>query len=77
MDTSIKMYELHDLEEGKNLKKFNDDIKKQMKKQEKPKTKPIEIFEGFKEKKSKKKVKKTNNPRFSKQKFIPNKGGTY
>ena len=76
METSIMQYELNDLEVGKNLKKFHDDVKKEMKKQEKPKTKPSEIFEGFKEKKVKKKVKK-NNPRFSKQKFVPNKGGTY
>tara|TARA_R100001079_G_scaffold55198_1_gene28233 strand:+ start:132 stop:362 length:231 start_codon:yes stop_codon:yes gene_type:complete len=76
METSILQYELDDLEQGKNLKKFQDDVKKEMKKQEKPKTKPSEIFEGFKEKKNKKKVKK-NNPRFSKQKFVPNKGGTY
>ena len=76
METSIMQYELNDLEVGKNLKKFHDDVKKEMKKQEKPKTKPSEIFEGFKEMKVKKKVKK-NNPRFSKQKFVPNKGGTY
>ena len=48
MDYSMKYYELTDIEEGKNLKKFNDDIKKEVKKQEKPKTKPQEIFVGFK-----------------------------
>ena len=31
----MKYYELTDVEQGKNLKKFNDDIKKEMKKQEK------------------------------------------
>ena len=76
MDSSILQYELNDLEKGNNLKKFHDDVKKEMKKQEKPKTNPNEIFEGFKQKKNKKRVKR-NNPRFSKPKFSPNKGGTY
>jgi hypothetical protein len=67
MDNSaLKLYELTDKEDGLNLKKFDDKVKKEMKKQEKPKSKPSEIFEGFKDTKKKKRVKK-NNPRFSKK----------
>ena len=75
----MKQYELFDLEEGKNLKKFQDDVKKEMKKQEKPKTKPTEIFEGFKERKSVK-TKVRRSPRFTKKTaggFAKNTGGTY
>lgn len=57
MDYSMKHYELTDVEEGKNLKKFNDDIKKQMKKDEKPKVKPQDVFVGFKKPQVKKRKK--------------------
>ena len=67
MDNSaLKLYELSDKEEGLNLKKFDDKVKKEMKKQEKPKTKPQDVFEGFKDNKKKRKIKK-NAPRFSKK----------
>ncbi len=61
----MKNYELTDIEEGKNLKKFNDDIKKEMKKQEKPKTKPQDIFVGFK--KTQTKTRKNTGVRFSRK----------
>jgi hypothetical protein len=67
MDYSMKIYELSDLELGKNLKKFNDDINKELKKQEKPKTKPQDIFVGFKKEKEIIKTRKNNGIRFSKK----------
>jgi hypothetical protein len=72
MDYSMKFYELSDLEQGKNLKKFNDDIKKELKKQEKPKTKPQDIFVGFKKERTK--TRKNNGLRFNKK---PSTGGYY
>ncbi len=65
MDYSMKYYELTDVEEGKNLKKFNDDIKKEVKKQEKPKSKPQDIFVGFK--KPQIKPRKKGGVRFNKR----------
>ena len=53
----MKFYELQDVEQGKNLKKFNDDINKEVKKQQKPKTKPNEVFEGFTKKNVKHRMK--------------------
>ena len=72
MDYSLKNYELTDIEEGKNLKKFNDDINKEMKKQEKPKTKPQDVFVGFK--KIQTKPRKNTGVRFSRK---PSNGGYY
>lgn len=68
----MKYYELTDVEQGKNLKKFNDDIKKEMKKQEKPKTTPQEVFEGFK--KTQQKTRKKGGLRFNRKE---NNGGYY
>ena len=62
----MKCYELADLEEAKNLKKFNDDITKELKKQERPKSKPQEIFLGFK--KSEVKQRKKGVLKYNKQK---------
>tara|TARA_R100000231_G_scaffold89548_1_gene67677 strand:+ start:222 stop:455 length:234 start_codon:yes stop_codon:yes gene_type:complete len=67
-NTSLKIYELKDLENGMNLKQFDDKIKKEMKKKEKPKTKPSEVFENFKEnKKIKKKIKKPSMGKFTRK----------
>ena len=46
MDT----YELTDIEEGINLNKLNQKIKKEMEKDERPKCKPQNVFVGFKTK---------------------------
>ena len=72
MDYSMKIYELTDLELGKNLKKFNDDINKELKKQEKPKTNPQDIFVGFKKEITK--TRKNNGIRFSRK---PSSNGYY
>ncbi len=72
MELSLKHYELTDLEEGKNLKKFQDDINKEMKKQEKPKSKPQDIFVGFK--KTPTKSRKKGVLKFNKK---PSNGGYY
>ncbi len=72
MELTMKNYELTDVEEGQNLKKFNDDVKKEMKKQEKPKTKPQDVFVGFK--KAQKTQRKKGVLRFNKKE---NKGGYY
>jgi hypothetical protein len=72
MELTMKNYELTDIEEGKNLKKFNDDVNNEMKKQEKPKTKPQDVFVGFK--KPQKKQRKKGVIKFNKKE---NKGGYY
>ena len=71
----MKYYELTDVEQGKNLKKFNDDIKKEMKKQEKPKTTPQEVFEGFK--KTQQKTRKKGQAKQLRFNRKENNGGYY
>ena len=48
----MENYELTDIEEGLNLNKINEKIKKEMEKEDKkPKLKPQNIFVGFKKSK--------------------------
>lgn len=66
----VKDYELHDYEKAMNLKEFNDKVVKEMKKQEKPKTKPQDIFVGYTKPKNTKKTRKTG-PRFKRSGDLP------
>lgn len=58
-------YELTDYEQANNMKKIDDLVKKEIKKQEKPKTKPEDIFVGLK--KQQKKTRKNTSVRFCKK----------
>ncbi len=71
MEYSEKQYDLSDREIGQNFASMDKAIRKEMKKQEKPKTKPQEVFEGFKEKnKTKSSQKRKPLMRFAKEKKV-------
>jgi len=58
MEFSQKYYDNTDQETGILFHDIDKKIRREMAKQEAPKTKPAEVFEGFKESKSAKKAKK-------------------
>jgi len=71
MEASEKFYDNTDRETGVHFADMDKAVRRQMKKQEKPKTKPQEVFEGFKETKKLKKAQRRKNPlRFTKDKKI-------
>ncbi len=71
MEASEKFYDNTDREHGILFHDMDKAVRREMKKQEKPKTKPAEVFEGFKETKSTKKAQRRKNPlRFAKDKKI-------
>jgi hypothetical protein len=65
MEFNSKYYDNTDQEKGVQWHEWDKAIRKEMKKQEKPKTKPAEVFEGFKDTKTTKKNAKRGNKYFS------------
>ncbi len=63
MEFNNKYYDNGDLEKGVMWHDMDKAVRREMAKQEKPKTKPAEVFEGFKENKKNKKNKTTRKPR--------------
>ena len=55
MEFHVCNYDNNDIEKSKNLEQLDKDVKKAMKKEEKPSVKPSEVFEGYVEKKGTKK----------------------
>ena len=61
MEASEKFYDNSDREVGIHFADMDKAVRREMKKQEKPKTKPAEVFEGFKENKTTKKRRNNKN----------------
>ena len=62
MEFNSKYYDNTDQETGILFHDIDKKIRREMAKQEAPKTKPVEVFEGFKETKNNKKAKKQRKP---------------
>ena len=56
MEFHVCNYDNNDIEKSQNLQEIDKKVKTAMKKEEKPSVKPSEVFEGYVEKKGKKKI---------------------
>tara|TARA_R110000803_G_scaffold184765_1_gene247081 strand:- start:3230 stop:3460 length:231 start_codon:yes stop_codon:yes gene_type:complete len=65
MESSSKYYDNTDNEVGTLFSDMDKAVRKKMKEKEEPKTKPAEVFEGFKEKKKDKKRNSSNKQRMT------------
>tara|TARA_R100000388_G_C7209372_1_gene142772 strand:+ start:417 stop:644 length:228 start_codon:yes stop_codon:yes gene_type:complete len=71
MESSKQFYDNTDIESGQLFHEMDKAVRKKMKEKEQPKTKPQEVFEGFKETKTTKKVKKRGpNLRYRKEQKV-------